>query len=115
MENILAVVKERDIAYNVLETGKTGEPEKYEIRNFIGIPYERTPVEHPVPREYNSRFNRMHPPYQKWMEPYLRLYNEKLRVRKEWKEKEEAKKREKLLEEFPHLSEEDLEDIKSLK
>ena len=26
MRNILIVVRERDIAYNLLETGKTGEP-----------------------------------------------------------------------------------------
>ena len=26
MRNIMTVVRERDIAYNLLETGKTGEP-----------------------------------------------------------------------------------------
>ena len=115
MENILSVVKERDIAYNVLETGTTGEQQPYKIRNFVGLPYKRTPTEHYVPKELNSRFNRMHPGYQKWMEPYLRRYDEKMRQKDHWAEKRFADEREKLLQKFPNLTEEDVEHIKPLK
>ena len=115
MENIMIVIKERDTAYKVLETGKTGEPEKYKIRNFMGIPYERTPTEHYVPRELNRKFNMMHPRFEKWMKKYLERYDEQLRTRDNFKQSQKEKEREKYLEEFPNLTEEDVAHIKSKK
>lgn len=115
MENILEVVKERDTAYNVLETGKTGEQEKYEIRNFLGIPYQRTPVEHYVPQHKNAKFNMMHPKYSRWMERYLLRYDEKLRSHDNFEEKRVEKLREKLMDEFPNLTDEDAEKIQPKK
>lgn len=111
MENILMVVKERDISYNVLETGKTGEHEKYEIRNFLGIPYQRTPSEHYVPPRLNSKFRKLHPKYHRWMEKYLMRYDEQLRSRDDYNEKKMEKVRQRFLEEFPNLTEEDVEHI----
>lgn len=115
MENIMSVVKERDTAYKVLETGKTGEPEKYKIRNFIGIPYERTPTEHYVPRELNAKFKKMHPRYQRWMKQYLERYDEQLRTRDNYKESKKEKEREEYLEEFPNLTDDDVAHIKAKK
>ena len=111
----MSVVKERDTAYKVLETGKTGEPEKYKIRNFIGIPYERTPTEHYVPRELNAKFRKMHPRYQRWMKQYLERYDEQLRTRDNYKESKKEKEREEYLEEFPNLTDDDVAHIKAKK
>ena len=115
MQNIMSVVKERDTAYKVLETGKTGEPEKYEIRNFIGFPYERTPTEHYVPQELNAKFNLMHPKYARWMKQYLNRRDEQLRTRDNYKQTLKEKEREKYLEEFPNLTEEDVAHIQPKK
>ncbi|XP_050412568.1 39S ribosomal protein L47, mitochondrial [Patella vulgata] len=103
MENILDVVKERDIAFNLLETGKTGQPEKVTIRNFLGLKYERTVEEHSVPKSMNRLFNLLHPKYDKY---FVRFFN----LNEEKKRKEQSKEnqlinqyRKRMIEKFPHL------------
>ncbi|ESO07381.1 hypothetical protein HELRODRAFT_125085, partial [Helobdella robusta] len=56
MENILDVVRERNRAYNLLETGKTGEPERRWVYNQLGIGGWRTCTEHYIPLYMNFKF-----------------------------------------------------------
>lgn len=103
MENIMQVVKERDEAYNMLETGKTGEPEIRHVRNFLGLKRYRRSVEHLLPPFMNKRYCLLHPKYNPKLRKYIALYYEKMRISKEKFEKREKIRRMKLLEEFPHL------------
>ena len=100
MENLLAVVKERNVAYSLLENGKVDEPKTYVTRNAIGVPYERTETEHYIPKHLNKRFQLMHLEKQTWMRKYLALYEEKVRQQRNYKNRMHKKKRKELIEEF---------------
>lgn len=100
MENILSVVDERNEAYELFKYGKRSTPKKYVTRNAVGIPYERTPREHYIPKHLNERHNAMHLEHQGWMRKYLALYEEKLRQQRNYKNKMHQKKRKELIEEF---------------
>jgi hypothetical protein len=49
MENILAVVEERDVAYNLLETGETKKSLSYRRYNSFGFIQNYRPREYLVP------------------------------------------------------------------
>ena len=49
MENLLDILYERDRAVNLLETGKTGDPEPYLTKDILGREYMKVPTEHRVP------------------------------------------------------------------
>lgn len=100
MENILDVVKERNRAYQLLEYGTTDEPKPYIARNAIGIPYERTPEEHYVPKHLNKHYKLMHSTYKTWMSRYLALYEEKQRRQRNYRRRMHEKKRQEFMEEF---------------
>lgn len=100
MENILDIVKERNEAYQLLEHGKTNDTKNYVTRNAVGIPYERTPKEHYIPKHLNERHNEMHLEHQGWMRKYLALYEEKYRRQRNYRNRMHQKKRKELIEEF---------------
>ncbi|KAK7482514.1 hypothetical protein BaRGS_00026225 [Batillaria attramentaria] len=103
MENIMTVVQERDEAYNLLETGTTGQPSRYYARNFLGLKYLRRPKEYHIPRFMNKTFHLTHPPANTQFSKYIRLYYEKKRLAKQSYLQRERRRKKKLLEEFPHL------------
>lgn len=104
MENIQMVVKERDEAYNLLETGKTGEPGRRRYRNFLGLWQWKNVTEHMVPPHLNKFHYLQFPRY---MSPrtvkFLKLYREK-RIMEKGKERLRERRRVRtLVKEFPHL------------
>ncbi|XP_048734659.2 39S ribosomal protein L47, mitochondrial-like [Ostrea edulis] len=104
MENLLYVVKERDIAFNMLEAGESGAPKTYQIRNALGIKYKRTETEHLIPRFMNRKFRLMHSKYEPWMAKWILKCDEVARRKQEKKEKY-YKYQVKLLQERHGLSE----------
>jgi len=56
MSNIETVVRERNRAYYLLETGKTGERPGDEIENFLGLQEYVQHKEYPVPKEENKEY-----------------------------------------------------------
>lgn len=87
MENLLTVVKERDIALNMLETGLRGEPCEVTARNALGIKYRRVESEHLVPKYMNRKYRLLHSKYEPWMAQWILKYEEVKRVKQEKREK----------------------------
>lgn len=56
MENIEAVVRERNRAYHLLETGKTGERPGEEVENFLGLQEYVQHNEYHIPKEQNKEY-----------------------------------------------------------
>lgn len=56
MKNLEEVVRERNRAYYMLETGTTGERPGAEEENFLGLPEYREFEEHPVRKEENKEY-----------------------------------------------------------
>lgn len=77
MENILEVVAERNRAYNLLETGETGEPGQRWAYNQLGLGYWRKCKEQHVPLYANPRLRRVNSFSGPWQHKYLRLMREK--------------------------------------
>ncbi|XP_067658544.1 large ribosomal subunit protein uL29m-like [Haliotis asinina] len=103
MENLLSVVKERNEAFNLLETGTKGPPVGDYVRNFFGLRGFKKFREHPMPKELNSTYRLLYPPYRKSMGLYIMLYKEKM-MRERMKElRRKRSQRKKLLKMFPHL------------
>ena len=104
MENIMTVVGERDEAYNLLETGKTGDPGGRYVTNFLGLRKWKKNTEHLVPAHMNKFYYLMHPSFiHPRTKKYVALYREQ-RLEEQKKERKREKRRiKKLEEEFPHL------------
>lgn len=84
MENLETVVRERNKAYHLLETGVDGEQKKYIKENQLGINFKYAETEHLIPQEINSKwqqkYNRRPVGFavQKFLLKYReKLYNEK--------------------------------------
>jgi len=56
MANIETVVRERNRAYHLLETGHTGERPGGEVENFLGLPEYVQHKEYAVPKEENKEY-----------------------------------------------------------
>lgn len=89
MENLETVVRERNRAYHLLETGSDGEQKKYRKENRLGINFNYAETEHLIPQEVNSKwqekYNRRPGGYavSKFLLQYReRLYNEKRKKNK---------------------------------
>jgi large subunit ribosomal protein L47 len=93
MENLLSVVKERDIAYNLLETGETKEIIPYKRYNSFGFLQHYKPKEYYVPWYLNTKWKLLyhHKQLPKWSKYY--------RVRLRAKEAKERRKKLKFIEE----------------
>lgn len=56
MANLETVVRERNRAYHLLETGETGERPGGEVENFLGLQEYRQFEEHTVPKNQNKEY-----------------------------------------------------------
>jgi len=56
MKNLEEVVRERNRAYFLLETGETGERSGEEVENFLGLPEYVQHEEYKVPKEVNKDY-----------------------------------------------------------
>ncbi len=103
MENLLDVVAERDRAVNLLETGKTGEPEPYRDKDILGIPRNKIPTEHFVPEELNEEVLHKREMAGRWQERWLVRLEEKRLRHARWREMARRKRQEKLRSIFPDV------------
>ena len=101
MENLLDVVAERDRAVNLLETGRSGEPEPYEDKNILGIPEMRTPTEHFVPKHLHPFVIHKKNMSGRWQEKWLVKLAEKKLKHERWQKRHAEKEKKKLKEIFP--------------
>ena len=111
MCNLETVVRERNKAYHLLETGTTGERPVKLAYNAIGIRSLHRMCQYHIPKFMNSRWHKRHTfSYGGYaVQKFLRLYREKL-----WNEKRKRRNRERnragvLLRMFPNL------DVEALK
>ena len=104
MENIMTVVNERDEAFRLLETGKTGDPGGRYVTDFLGLRRWKKTREHLVPDFMNKAHNLQYP---RWVsrraDKYIALYREQQRNECRKERNREARSRRKLCERFPHL------------
>lgn len=107
MKNVLSVVDERNEAYNLLETGRTGKPEIVEDRNLLGLKVKRQTREHLIPPFMNKMHKALHPPFTKVRGKYIKLYMEKLRNQHRRAYVKEKRRIAELRRRFPHLDIED--------
>lgn len=85
MENILQVVRERDEAYNMLETGHKGEAKKEWRYDILGRPFVYTRREHLIPEHLNEESEPNPMGYPKDNEFWIWIHREKeLREKKYW-------------------------------
>ncbi|XP_005094862.2 39S ribosomal protein L47, mitochondrial [Aplysia californica] len=104
MENILEVVKERDDAVSLLETGKPKQPEGGYVRDVLGrVVYKRF-QEQAVPPHMNKVHRLMYPKaFHKENLKYLALYREKIARHKWYWYNRRLEKNKDLVKKFPHL------------
>jgi len=76
MENLMEVVRERDCAIKMLETGTTGEPELVWRENELGIKDWREPTEH-----YEPEWKGMQPT-RRLLGPWINRWMRQLREKK---------------------------------
>ncbi|KAK2581581.1 hypothetical protein KPH14_002090 [Odynerus spinipes] len=111
MENIESVVRERNRAYHLLETGETGERPARLVSNVLGLKFVYRLRQYPIPQFMNNKWHKKHSfGYGGYaVHKFLRLYREKL-----WNAKRKARNRDTkhaitLMRRFPNL------DIEALK
>ncbi|RLU19752.1 hypothetical protein DMN91_008309 [Ooceraea biroi] len=111
MKNLERVVRERNTAYHMLETGETGERPGKLVYNRIGMKYFYRMTEHPIPIFMNKSWRKknLFGFKERSVRKFLGFYREKL-----WNEKRKARNREKrrvavILRRFPNV---DLEALK---
>ncbi|KAL2713451.1 hypothetical protein V1478_017149 [Vespula squamosa] len=90
MSNLESVVRERNRAYHLLETGETGERPGKLVHNAIGLRFYYRMREYSIPQFMNSKWYKKHFfGYQGYaVHKFLRLYREKL-----WNIKRKARNR----------------------
>jgi len=94
MENILQVVRERNEAYNMLETGHKGEPKREWRHDILGRPFVYTHQEHLLPEHLNEEHEPNPMSYPPDNEKWLWLVRERdLREKKYWENSELKRKR----------------------
>lgn len=111
MSNLESVVRERNRAYHLLETGETGERPGKVVYNCLGLKFYHRMRQYCIPKFVNTRWHKLHMfgfgGYA--TRKFLRLYREKL-----WNQKRRARTRDRnhvamLIRKFPNL---DLEAVK---
>merc|ERR1712110_816293 len=105
MENILAVVKERDEAVAELETGQASpRPEARYVRDFLGRVVYRKVQEYAVPPHMNKAYNLLYPKgFNRQNLPYLALWREKVAKHGYYHYHKRMQKNKDLVKRFPHL------------
>ena len=102
MENLLDVIAERDRAVNLLETGKTNEPEPYLDKDILGRTYMRKPKEYYKPAHLNSAIRHKKRMAGRWQNRYLVRLAEKNLRHEIWRRNHLEAKKKKLREIFPN-------------
>ncbi|XP_069123686.1 large ribosomal subunit protein uL29m-like [Argopecten irradians] len=105
MENLMEVIKERDNAYSLLETGEPAEREWVEARDMFGRPYIKPQREHAVPKEQRHSLRKRDPMLMK----YQRLLHEKYLKERRRSLKREQRYIKRVKEQFPDASDEDIQ------
>ena len=103
MENLSAVVNERNRAYELLETGKTSEPKpvwRKTVLNTWRLTYE---TEHYEPKHKNKEYMQSIRQDPQWMVKYKKLLREKQMRKERFREKAHKKELREMQEAFPHL------------
>ncbi|BFZ23623.1 hypothetical protein BsWGS_26662 [Bradybaena similaris] len=104
MENILEVVKERDNAVSMLDTGKPSEPGGAYVRDFLGRVVWRHFKEYGVPPHMNKTYRLLYPRGFKALHlKYLPLWREKIARRRWGRYHHQLKINEEVVKKFPHL------------
>jgi large subunit ribosomal protein L47 len=107
MTNIEAVVRERNTAYHLLETGETGERPGQVMNDVLGLRRYKKFVEHAIPFWWNKKYRERpeNQPFRggKDYNKFIKLYRERL-----YNEKRKAKNRDKnhvirLLRRYPNI------------
>ncbi|XP_017774335.1 PREDICTED: 39S ribosomal protein L47, mitochondrial [Nicrophorus vespilloides] len=95
MDNLEAVVKERNKAYFELETGETGERKVEEIMGPFGLPVQHEQEEYLIPKHMNAEWQKkhVHDVDNADVKKFVRLY----------KEKEMREKRQQQTRDFNHV------------
>jgi len=109
MAHIEEVVRERNVAYHLLETGETGERPSAVVKTALGRMEHRQFTEHAVPREFNpdhQKFTYQHHPK---LDELNKLMDEKEMLDKEDEKKWERQHICRLIAQFPDM---DLEALK---
>ncbi|TGZ58402.1 large ribosomal subunit protein uL29m [Temnothorax longispinosus] len=111
MSNLESVVRERNRAYHLLETGETGERPGKPVYNILGLRFYYRMRQHSIPKFVNTKWHKLHMfGYGGYAtRKFLRLYREQL-----WNKKRRAITRDNnrvamLMRKFPNL---DLEAVK---
>ncbi|KAK0076284.1 hypothetical protein PV325_005625 [Microctonus aethiopoides] len=112
MENLETVVRERNKAYYKLETGEHGERPTRIVRNQIGLPFRYKMTEHIIPKFMNEKWrqNNIHYYGGYAVQKFLRLYREKLFIRRRRHRNYNQMQVQLLLRRFPNM---DIEALKS--
>ncbi|GLV39246.1 mitochondrial ribosomal protein L47 [Carabus blaptoides fortunei] len=112
MENLEEVVRERNKAYHLLETGETGERPTEVVTNQLGLRFRYRHTEHLIPKELNFTWKSRHNfnPRGHAVSKFLLHYREKL-----YNEKRKQRNRDRnhvigLLKRFPNM---DMEALKA--
>lgn len=106
MENLLDVIRERDNAVHMLETGEPERPEKRWAYNELGLGYWHRCREHYVPQYMNNHLRNRVALNGKWQYKYKRLWRERQQNKAFQHRKRLEKEQQKLADAFP---EEDLD------
>lgn len=105
MENLLGVVKERDIAYNLLETGETKEIISYKRYNSFGFLQYYKPKEYHMPWYLNTKWKLLY--HNRQLPKWSKYYRVRLRANEVSKQKKKMKfiekKADEIITEFSEL------------
>ncbi|XP_015607858.1 39S ribosomal protein L47, mitochondrial [Cephus cinctus] len=105
MENLETVVRERNQAYHLLETGETGErPAKY-VYNALGMRFFYRMTQHRIPKFMNKKWFKTHHfgfgGYA--VRTFLRKYNEKQNNKERTKQRGQERYVLRLMQQFPNM------------
>ncbi|KAK6965926.1 39S ribosomal protein L47 mitochondrial [Biomphalaria glabrata] len=104
MENILEVVKERNNAVSLLETGKPADPGGAYVRDFLGRVRWRKFSEYAVPPYMNKAHRLLFPRgFNKIHLKYLPLWRQKIARFRWYHYHRQVKENQELVKKFPHL------------
>ncbi|VEN38503.1 unnamed protein product [Callosobruchus maculatus] len=113
MENLEAVVRERNKAYHMLETGETGERPGRMETGYFGLRFYYKMCEYPIPKHMNKKWQETHQFYKdgadKDVEAFLLKYREKLYLSKRKERSRNFNHVVQLLKRFPNMDMEALQ------
>ncbi|OWF41233.1 39S ribosomal protein L47, mitochondrial-like [Mizuhopecten yessoensis] len=109
MENLMNIIKERDNAHSLLETGKSVEREKVEALDSFGRPYMKRQTEHALPQRNIAGKRMFLLTRDPWMRKSQRLLREKYLKTRHRERKRELRYIRRTRERFPDATEEDIE------